>query len=57
MIFNAFLSIQVSVVCKLEGIRVTTEVMVHLCSYHIKNSTDPNDVKGNYAYKVKREIS
>ena len=54
LMLNAFLSFQVSVVCKLEGIRVTTEVMVHLCSSHIKNSTDPSDVRGSYALQSKK---
>ena len=33
-------------ICELEGIRVITEVIVHLCSHQNKNSSEMSGVKG-----------
>lgn len=32
--------------CHLEGLRVTLEIMVHLCSHRLKNPNDLGDFKG-----------
>ena len=52
-LFRAILSHQDEFICELEGIRVITETMVHLCSCHINKCIELGDIKGtNMLYYI-----